>query len=400
MVWESHPQSTYLGTTPTHPGPTAARGGGCGTSRPGGPTLDPGHRLASSGPCPPPPREAPAAASPTHGRHRGGRRRFTPAAGPAAQPDTNLGDVPAAFTGARSRRGTGPGVTPGPGQTRVRPSPDQGPSFPATAAPPGPARPYPRGRRKMEAAAAAASAGGGAGEPRPPGGRSGRASASCGMEAARRPPVLLRLLLPLLAAALGAAGRGGPGPVTCGSVVKLLNVRHNVRLHSHDVRYGSGSGQQSVTGVSAADDGNSYWRVRGRTAAVCQRGTPVRCGQAIRLTHLGTGRNLHSHRFTSPLSGNQEVSAFGEAGEGDYLDDWTVVCSGTYWVRDDEVRFQHTSTDVFLSVTGEQYGRPIHGQKEVHGMAASSQNNYWKVMEGIFMQPSEAFQMEQYHAEL
>uniref|UniRef100_A0A8C9MVN3 Stromal cell derived factor 2 n=1 Tax=Serinus canaria TaxID=9135 RepID=A0A8C9MVN3_SERCA len=130
------------------------------------------------------------------------------------------------------------------------------------------------------------------------------------------------------------------------------------------------------------------------------RGTPVRCGQAIRLTHLGTGRNLHSHRFTSPLSGNQEVSAFGEAGEGDYLDDWTVVCSGTYWVRDDEVRFQHTSTDVFLSVTGEQYGRPIHGQKEVHGMAASSQNNYWKVMEGIFMQPSEAFQTEQYHAEL
>lgn len=60
-----------------------------------------------------------------------------------------------------------------------------------------------------------------------------------------------------------------------------------------------------MTGVSAADDGNSYWRVRGRTAAVCQRGTPVRCGQAIRLTHLGTGRNLHSHRFTSPLSGNQ-----------------------------------------------------------------------------------------------
>lgn len=32
--------------------------------------------------------------------------------------------------------------------------------------------------------------------------------------------------------------------VTCGSVVKLLNVQHNVRLHSHEVKYGSGSGQQ------------------------------------------------------------------------------------------------------------------------------------------------------------
>lgn len=29
--------------------------------------------------------------------------------------------------------------------------------------------------------------------------------------------------------------------VTCGSLVKLLNTRHNVRLHSHDVKYGSGT---------------------------------------------------------------------------------------------------------------------------------------------------------------
>ncbi|KAM9525727.1 stromal cell-derived factor 2 [Guaruba guarouba] len=211
-----------------------------------------------------------------------------------------------------------------------------------------------------------------------------------------------RVLAPMLVLALGVAVRTGAGAglVTCGSVVKLLNVRHSVRLHSHDVRYGSGSGQQSVTGVSAADDGNSYWQVRASTAGVCERGTPVRCGQSIRLTHLGTGRNLHSHHFASPLSGNQEVSAFGEDGEGDYLDDWTVMCTGTYWSRDSEVRFQHTSTDVFLSVTGEQYGRPIHGQKEVHGMATSSQNNYWKVMEGIFMQPSDVFKAEQYHAEL
>ncbi len=32
--------------------------------------------------------------------------------------------------------------------------------------------------------------------------------------------------------------------VTCGSSVKLANQDHNVRLHSHDVKYGSGSGQQ------------------------------------------------------------------------------------------------------------------------------------------------------------
>lgn len=32
--------------------------------------------------------------------------------------------------------------------------------------------------------------------------------------------------------------------VTCGSVLKLASGESNIRLHSHDVKYGSGSGQQ------------------------------------------------------------------------------------------------------------------------------------------------------------
>nr|XP_056721262.1 stromal cell-derived factor 2 [Euleptes europaea] len=214
--------------------------------------------------------------------------------------------------------------------------------------------------------------------------------------ASRSPGCLLAALLLLL---LGpGAARGGW--VTCGSVVKLLNARHGVRLHSHDVRYGSGSGQQSVTGIVAMDDSNSYWRVRGKTSTVCERGTPVKCGEAIRLTHINTGRNLHSHHFTSPLSGNQEVSAFGEDGEGDFLDDWIVLCSGTFWDQASEVQFQHSSTNALLSVTGEQYGRPIHGQREVHGMAYASRGSYWKVMEGIFVRPTELLKMELHRTEL
>lgn len=46
--------------------------------------------------------------------------------------------------------------------------------------------------------------------------------------------------------------------VTCGSVVKLLNVDYRSRLHSHDVKYGTGSGQQSVTGVETSDDVNCW----------------------------------------------------------------------------------------------------------------------------------------------
>uniref|UniRef100_A0A8C6V8I1 Stromal cell derived factor 2 n=1 Tax=Naja naja TaxID=35670 RepID=A0A8C6V8I1_NAJNA len=187
---------------------------------------------------------------------------------------------------------------------------------------------------------------------------------------------------------------GEAGAVTCGSVVKLLNPRHGVRLHSHDVRYGSGSGQQSVTGVTSVDDSNSYWRVRGKSSSVCERGTPVQCGQTIRLTHINTGRNLHSHHFTSPLSGNQCSAGGGP------LDDWTVLCSSKFWERQSEVRFKHASTEVLLSVTGEQYGRPIHGQREVHGLADSGQDSFWKAMEGIFVKPTEWLKAGLYHTEL
>uniref|UniRef100_A0A8D2N2W2 Stromal cell derived factor 2 like 1 n=1 Tax=Zonotrichia albicollis TaxID=44394 RepID=A0A8D2N2W2_ZONAL len=161
------------------------------------------------------------------------------------------------------------------------------------------------------------------------------------------------------------------------------------RVHKIDIREGTrGSGQQSVTGVEASDDANSYWRIRGKSDSSCQRGTPVKCGQAIRLTHVNTGKNLHTHHFPSPLSNNQEVSAFGDDGEGDDLDFWIVQCSGSYWEREDAVRFKHVGTEVFLSITGEQYGHPIRGQREVHGMPAANHHNYWKAMEGVFIKPS------------
>jgi len=105
---------------------------------------------------------------------------------------------------------------------------------------------------------------------------------------------------------------GGTQQVTCGSVVKLMNQNHKVRLHSHDVKYGSGSGQQSVTGTSQQEDVNSHWTVKGpEQQKYCKRGEPVECGQKIRLEHLTTNRNLHSHHFSSPLTSQQEVSAFG-----------------------------------------------------------------------------------------
>ncbi|GFO12570.1 stromal cell-derived factor 2-like 1 [Plakobranchus ocellatus] len=177
--------------------------------------------------------------------------------------------------------------------------------------------------------------------------------------------------------------------VTCGSALKVTNTASGVRLHSHDVKYGSGSGQQSVTGVDSSDDHNSYWQVRGKTGSVCQRGHPVKCGQTIRLTHVATMKNLHTHHFQSPLSHNQEVSAFGDNGEGDEGDNWMIVCTDKYWSRSQRVRIKHVTTDHYLHVTGDTFGRPIHGQKEISAYPYINDLNYWQAAEGIYIKPTE-----------
>lgn len=177
-------------------------------------------------------------------------------------------------------------------------------------------------------------------------------------------------------------------PVTCGSGLKLLNVDHNVRLHSYDVQYGSGSGQQSVTGVSDAIDSGSYWQIMERNGSPrCVRGRAIKCGQKIRLMHLNSRKNLHSHHFQSPLTPNYEVSAFGDDGKGDEGDDWQVLCDGQRWLRDTRIRLKHISTEGYLTVSGKRYNRPISGAYEVCGMPKSTSASYWMAADGIFIKP-------------
>jgi dolichyl-phosphate-mannose--protein O-mannosyl transferase len=133
--------------------------------------------------------------------------------------------------------------------------------------------------------------------------------------------------------------------VTCGSVVKLKHAATGYDLHSHEISYGSGSGQQSVTGFQDTSDANSLWVVSGAKVSIlpatnhanseqmsqaasalsiwdcrcdatclqeaeCVQGTPIKSGTSVRLQHVATRRWLHSHHFPSPLSQNLEVPPF------------------------------------------------------------------------------------------
>ncbi|KAJ1372180.1 Stromal cell-derived factor 2-like protein 1 [Parelaphostrongylus tenuis] len=82
--------------------------------------------------------------------------------------------------------------------------------------------------------------------------------------------------------------------VTCGSVLKLSNAYEGSRIHSHDIKYGSGSGQQSVTAVQASDDVNSHWQVYPPLEGSCGRGDPMKCGGKASSSALNH-RVLSSH---------------------------------------------------------------------------------------------------------
>ena len=162
---------------------------------------------------------------------------------------------------------------------------------------------------------------------------------------------------------------------------------------------GSGSGQQIVTWVPATQKSSTatlWWlRESNEASDTCQPGTPIRCGETIRLTHLETKRNLHSHAIPSPLSRQQEVSGYGNDGEGDSADDWIVECSGpgSLWMRDTKVRLRHVETDKYLAGSANVkftaqncgHGCPILNHLEAFGRKQKDDYSYVKVEMGVML---------------
>jgi dolichyl-phosphate-mannose--protein O-mannosyl transferase len=177
--------------------------------------------------------------------------------------------------------------------------------------------------------------------------------------------------------------------------VKLTNVDSGFKLHSQDLQYATGSGQQTVTAIGEAADPNSYFLVKPAYGSVegsdeFARGKPVKCDSIIRLQHLQTNKFLHSHIHDSPLSRNQEVSGFGEENGGD---NWKVVCVGGggkdssgFWLRDERVKLVHDETGFFLqALKRHAFGKPIQGQIEVSAAAKGvGSSALWTAMEGIY----------------
>jgi hypothetical protein len=159
--------------------------------------------------------------------------------------------------------------------------------------------------------------------------------------------------------------------VRYGSTIKVSHLWTGRTLQSHALNYGhsGSSGQQQVTAFEGADD-NDLWRPKGPHGQPenYKAGQPIRHGDVIRLQHVLTGRNLHSHsEHPSPVTKQQEVTCFGSNGIGDGNDNWRVeVEGGGEWVADRRVRLIHQATNHALhSHLGHSHLQWTAGQQEV-----------------------------------
>ncbi len=124
-------------------------------------------------------------------------------------------------------------------------------------------------------------------------------------------------------------GRDSPLEIAYGSRATIKNMGYGGGLlHSHVQTYPEGSGQQQVTCYHHKDANNEWWFYPNRRDVPFDPEadlTMVSNGDTLRLIHSQTGRNLHSHEVSAPVTkSDREVSCYGNTTVGDDKDHWTI----------------------------------------------------------------------------
>ena len=99
-------------------------------------------------------------------------------------------------------------------------------------------------------------------------------------------------------------------PITLGSLIKIKHENSGHLLHSHEISWGSGSQQQSVTAYPTLGDGNSLWQLYAKFGETnFTHASAIKCGSIVRLKHVRTKKWLHSHHnHRAPLSHKQVMN--------------------------------------------------------------------------------------------
>jgi len=141
------------------------------------------------------------------------------------------------------------------------------------------------------------------------------------------------------------------------------------------------SSLQQMVVAALANDEATVWRVKGShedADSVSRR--PVKKGDVVRLEHIATGKNLHSHgdRLAPLDKSQQEVTAWGEKGRGDNNDNWIFEPSeGDEWLLEQRFRLIHKNTNKALHSHLSSHPVFTAGFQEVTGFPIRDDNDFW-----------------------
>ena len=193
--------------------------------------------------------------------------------------------------------------------------------------------------------------------------------------------------------------------ITCGSTLRVQNTITKYYLNSIGANWSTGSRLQILTAVQEDNDINSLFLIKeGDGYKTCKTGENILCDSIIRLEHLSTGKNIHSHDFPSFITGKQEACCFGENGVGDVNDNFKIICYKQKGEKKifgkSEFFLQHVPTGkyLFIDYRNSLYndyncrGCPIRGQREVSLTSEKDKQCLWKVSGGIIFESDDISQ--------
>ncbi|XP_063908323.1 protein O-mannosyl-transferase 2 isoform X2 [Zophobas morio] len=184
-----------------------------------------------------------------------------------------------------------------------------------------------------------------------------------------------------------------PRQVAYGALITLKNHRTGGGyLHSHYHLYPEnvGARQQQITTYTHKDD-NNKWLIKKYNTEDTSGIVVVRSGDLVRLEHVPTKRNLHSHKEQAPITKKHfQVTGYGENGTGDANDVWRVSVVGA---RDgtevtavsSKLKFVHYLQSCVLTTSGKQLPKWAYEQQEVScNPNLRDPNGVWNVEENVF----------------
>jgi len=144
--------------------------------------------------------------------------------------------------------------------------------------------------------------------------------------------------------------KNNPQAIAYGTTLRIRHVATGALLTSLDRPYvHAGTSHQHMVGGTAKCDESTLWLVKPPDAQkrLNLDNHKITDGAALRLEHIATRRNLHSHNAPAPISGPSqfEVTAFYDSapGDGDVQDDWVLsLGSAGEWIYGKPFRLRHT----------------------------------------------------------